>query len=221
VKITQDGHFQLTRDHDADPVPGVVADSKQARVIQPLQSQEEGGGWHFDLWKATRQPSASSFVNRTSNWVALSHVANGSLSSDRLTSNKNDNLVEEEVDVQETTTPPGIPARQYKTKPKSWSSTAWRAYEKAYQTLMAVRSGPGHIGMTVASAFAPDSCILKIVYVFFRMEDEDDYPYIPRGCGDMFDFAMNANSIPVPWMLIVGALYIITGTHSSANSASQ
>jgi len=50
------------------------------------------------------------------------------------------------------------------------------------------------------------------------MEGEDDYPYIPRGCGNMFDFALNANSMPVPWMLIVGALFIITGTHSSANA---
>lgn len=111
-----------------------------------------------------------------------------------------------------TTAKPTVPQRRYTHKPKAWPMRAWSTYQRAYEKLAPLRGGAGGIASTLAAAaMGPDSCILKISYVFFSMDGEDDYPYVPRGCGDMFDFALTQNaasSISTPWMLIIGAVLI-------------
>lgn len=232
--VHRDGHFQLATERDeAAPEPSqagqTVSPGGEARKIKALLPDEpknlsgngvkttdpkilavQQGGWFHQPEKPRWKPLGSSFVNRTEDWMTLSHVASGSLASTRLQSNDEEGM---------KTPQPTVPPERYKSQPKSWPSKAWDEYQRAYEKLAPLRGGVGNTIATVAAVFlGPDSCILKILYVFFSMDGEDDYPYIPRGCGDMFDFALNANSIPVPWMLIAGALFIVTGTHSSANS---
>lgn len=223
VQMTRDGHFQLAADVPADApvvdaadVPADVPAPRRIKALLPLEPHEvderitdervlsvKKGGW-FNSRQHKPTPAAASFVNRTDNWMALSHMANGEHLS---------------THVQIATPQPTVPPQRYQKKPPAWPVTAWHEYQKVYQQLKPLREGPGHHAATVAAVFlGPDSCVLKIMYVFFTKTGEDDYPYVPRGCGDMFDFALNANSMPVPWMLIVGTVLIVTGTHSSADT---
>lgn len=221
VSLTRDGHFQLATDEPAEPpvtqeAKSSAASTRQIRALHPVEPPtidkrstefrvgiHEEGGW-YNSRQQRPKPSASSFANRTDNWMTLSQMASGSLSS---------------THIQIATPRPTVPPERYKSRPKSWPMRAWNEYERAYDSLKDIREGPGHHLATAAAVLlGPDSCVLKILYVFFSKTGEDDYPYVPRGCGDMFDFAMNANSIPVPWMLIVGALFIVTGTHTSINA---
>jgi len=228
LSLTRDGHFQLAANLAA-PKPTLelkpdkprriraLLTETQARttVVHAAAPQRQVMAVHEGAWIQKAQhpvlPAASSFVNRTNDWMALSHMLAGSLAKRAPT---------QPAPTQSGPTPkPTVPPDRYKAKPKSWPMRAWGEYQQAYEKLKPLRGGAGNVAATAAAAFlGPDSCILKILYVFYTADGEDDYPYIPRGCGDMFDFALDANSMPVPWMLIVGALFIITGTHSTANS---
>jgi hypothetical protein len=223
--VHRDGHFQLSTDPVAE-LRATVAPPAGPRKIKALQFTAEvlapqgdarlqitepkilavrQGAWYQPPNKGWN-PKSTSFVNRTENWVTLSHVASGKANTAQL-------------ELAKPTPRPTLPPERYKKQPSSWPTKAWNEYQRAYTKLAPLRSGAGNAVVTGLALFlGPDCCILKILYVFFSMDGEDDYPYIPRGCGDMFDFALNANSIPVPWMLIVGALFIVTGTHSTANS---
>lgn len=228
--MTRDGHFQLAADSDiagSEPEEHSQEPAKEKRRIRalltPRRTEPESdadlqpqGGWYRQPEKSSWRPAASSFVNRTEDWMTLSQVAAGSLASTRLQAPNNHPNGQVDADGKPQ---PQVPPERYKQKPKSWPATAWSEYSRAYESLKDVRAGSGNVIATGAAIFlGPDSCILKIMYVFFSMEGEDDYPYIPRGCGDFFDFALNANSIPVPWMLIGGILTLVTGTHSTAYS---
>merc|ERR1719321_1630284 len=167
------------------------------------------GGW-YNPKKDRSSSAASSFVNRTEDWMTLSQVAAGSLGSHRLLLSARPG----ESSGFTNTPKPTMPPDRYKAKPKSWPIRAWNSYQRAYNYLAPLRGGAGNVVATgAAMVLGPDSCILKILYVFFAMDGEDDYPYVPRGCGDMFNFALNANSIPVPYMLLAGALALVIGTH--------
>jgi len=218
VGVHRDGHFQLAADlpenteaiHDVPPPRKIkalhpVADHEVDEKLHPsVQAHRQGGWFDSKSLKKTSPAAASSFANRTDNWMTISQIASSKLETSH---------------VQIATPQPTVPPERYKSKPKSWPASAWSSYEKAYEKLKPLREGPGHHAATVAAVFlGPDSCILKILYVFFVKEGEDDYPYVPRGCGDMFDFALDANGMHVPWLLIAGALAIVTGSHSSLNS---
>jgi len=201
--LTRDGHFHLgVEEEKPAPKPVVSSEGKvnssEPRRVKALLPVELHAPPLLPVERKpeqTTRPSGSSFVNRTDDWMTLSQLAAGSLASTKQSA------------LQMNTPAPTVPPERYKKKPGSWPSTAWNSYKRAYEKLAPLRGGVGNAVATAAAMFlGPDSCILKILYVFFSMEGEDDYPYIPRGCGDMFDFALNANSIPVPWMLIVGAL---------------
>lgn len=228
LSLTRDGHFQLAADSPAsEPVTEMKpAETRRIHALLPIETQARStdmnakapqaqvnavreGAW-IQKAQPIGHPSASSFVNRTTDWMGLSQMLAGSLAAP----------APAPATPTGPTPKPTLPPDRYKAKPKSWPMRAWGSYQRAYEKLKPLRGGAGNVAATAAAAFlGPDSCILKILYVFYSADGEDDYPYIPRGCGDMFDFALNANSIPVPWMLIVGALFIITGTHSTANSA--
>jgi len=227
LSLTRDGHFQLAADLAAsEPVAELKpAEPRRIHALTPMETQAQTtvvnatapqsqvNAVREGAWVQKAQPlghtSASSFVNRTTNWMQLSQMLAGSLAARAPAPSTPTG----------PTPKPTVPPDRYKAKPKSWPMRAWGSYQRAYEKLKPLRGGAGNVAATAAAAFlGPDSCILKILYVFYTADGEDDYPYIPRGCGDMFDFALDANSMPVPWMLIVGALFIITGTHSTANS---
>mmetsp|Transcript_123969 Transcript_123969/g.193507 ORF Transcript_123969/g.193507 Transcript_123969/m.193507 type:complete len:239 (-) Transcript_123969:181-897(-) len=203
MRLMKDGHFHLTTDLSA-PSPGDTEsiESKPAHVVDNRSAEPRLVSLHVPEQPAPmRVTSASSFANRTTDWLSLSHGA-----AQRLVTTRTETL----------TPKPTVPPERFTSRPKKWPERAWNEYQRAYQNLAPFRQGTGHTVASVAGVFlGPDSCILKILYVFFSMPGEDDYPYIPRGCGDMFDFALNANSIPVPWMLITGALLFVTGSHTT------
>lgn len=208
MRLMKDGHFQLAADTSAPaPVITKAIESKPAYVLTNRSAEPRVVSLHVSpdlLQDPTPAPRvASSFANRTTDWVSLSHGASQAVVSSQTRS----------------TSAPTVPPERFTDKPKGWTERAWNEYRRAYEDLAPFREGTGHTIATIAGAIlGPDSCILKICYVFFKMNDEDDYPYIPRGCGDMFDFALNANSVPVPWMLIAGALLFVTGSHATSYS---
>merc|ERR1719331_1431150 len=114
--------------------------------------------------------------------------------------------------------PVQVPPQRYTTRPKGWPEKTWNFYNKICKQFGEMRKGPGGVVANVGGMFlGPDNCFLKIPFAFYRMDGEDDYPYIPRGCGGIFDFALemaSSNGLRVPWMVVVGALYIVTGMHS-------
>lgn len=234
MQLTRDGHFQVAaqdEEHheargDTRPQPPTAApedekansvlpgDSKPRR-IQALVAMEPLSVQVAPRLVAVREvpdPAASSFANRTVDWLTLSHDAAGSLASSRFKARGRYS----QPAGKGKQPPPTVPPERYSQKPKSWPMRAWNEYQRAYEKLAPLRGGAGNVIATgLATILGPESCILKILYVFFHMEGEDDYPYVPRGCGDMFDFALNANGIPVPWMLIAGILFLVTGDRKS------
>lgn len=161
---------------------------------------------------------ASVFENRSVDWRDLTKLAANSLAQHnawlgapaqgapahgQMVRGKDDQKVE-------------LPKSYFSEKPKSWPARTWGAYSAAVEKLKPLRGGVGNTASSVlALVIGPDACILKILYVFYVHDGEDDYPYIPRNCGDWFDFAMFANAIKVPWVLIVGAmLTVITWSNS-------
>jgi len=82
-----------------------------------------------------------------------------------------------------------FPEQTVKEKPKTWSSMAWSAYQAAHRTISGFRGGAGNVVATFAAlGLGPDSCILKLCYTLYTHVGEDDYPYMPEGCGAGFDF---------------------------------
>lgn len=231
ISLTRDGHFQLAAD-EAEVLPSQPV-QKEQRLIQALLPPEpeprslpglqishpsvvavhEGSWFRNPSQKAWAPAAATAFKNRTDNWMTLSQAAAGSLIAKR-------DLISKRSQNADGTPAPTVPPTRYTKKPEGWPMRTWSFFSKAAEKLKPLtdRSGVGNIVATGAAMFlGPESCILKILYVFFSMPGEDDYPYIPRGCGDMFDFAMDANGIRVPWMLIVGVLFIVT-SNSAANT---
>lgn len=78
---------------------------------------------------------------------------------------------------------PDGPPDQLTEKPKTWSESAWSFYNKCYSVVKNLRGGALNVAASlVAMGTGPDNCALKLAYVFFRFEGEDDYPYMPQ-CG--------------------------------------
>lgn len=81
---------------------------------------------------------------------------------------------------------PGVKRR--KTKPVHWTVKLWKMFQKAQEILYKTRNGVGADAANVAALFlGPHNALLKILYIGFLKEGEDDYPYIPRGVFDNFE----------------------------------
>lgn len=79
------------------------------------------------------------------------------------------------------------PPDELEEKPKSWSEGAYKWYKKLQKMAGKLRGGVVNVGATIAAlGLGPENCILKIIFILYRHEGEDDYPYIPVGCGDGF-----------------------------------
>merc|ERR1719321_564678 len=82
------------------------------------------GGW-YNPKKDRSSSAASSFVNRTEDWMTLSQVAAGSLGSHRLLLSARPG----ESSGFTNTPKPTMPPDRYKAKPKSWPMRAWNSYQ--------------------------------------------------------------------------------------------
>mmetsp|Transcript_83655 Transcript_83655/g.237345 ORF Transcript_83655/g.237345 Transcript_83655/m.237345 type:complete len:233 (+) Transcript_83655:66-764(+) len=108
------------------------------------------------------------------------------------------------------------PPEPLQEKPASWSATLWNVYRTAYDTVAPLRAGAGNVLATAASlGMSPDSCILKLAYMFFSVENEDDYPYMPQGCGSfVYDIATFGGAFQwsvglVPRLLLLAGLVVV------------
>mmetsp|Transcript_80065 Transcript_80065/g.138969 ORF Transcript_80065/g.138969 Transcript_80065/m.138969 type:complete len:284 (-) Transcript_80065:166-1017(-) len=155
--------------------------------------------------------SSALLENRSVDWRVLSMLAANSLA-------QSDAWLGREE--RQTTTVPTVPPQRFQSKPKGWTERGWNRYQEANEKLAPLRGGVGNVGATMLAALlGPDSCILKILYVFYIHDGEDDYPYVPRHCGDFFDFAMFSYTIKVPWMLIAGTTLAVISWSSSWSSS--
>mmetsp|Transcript_61946 Transcript_61946/g.199763 ORF Transcript_61946/g.199763 Transcript_61946/m.199763 type:complete len:256 (+) Transcript_61946:79-846(+) len=109
---------------------------------------------------------------------------------------------------------PSMPKQIVKTKPASWTSKAWSMYQTAYKTLAPLRGGVGNVAATFAAmGLGPENCVLKLAYSMYYVDDEDDYPYMPRGCGDGFSYTIGGavhwfGSVALPWPMLAGLLTV-------------
>lgn len=107
---------------------------------------------------------------------------------------------------------PNMPEQSVKEKPKSWTEKAWKTYQTVYKTLAPIRGGVGNVGATFAAmGLGPENCVLKLAYIMYSEDDEDDYPYLPRGCGDGFNFLITLGGAPHNWasLHISGMLLLV------------
>lgn len=112
--------------------------------------------------------------------------------------------------------PADTPPDAIEEQPKTWSASAWSAYTWAQNKLKGLRGGAMNVGVTIAAlGLGPDNCILKLLYILYSHEGEDDYPYMPRGCGDGFNFlisgAHHLAATPTP-LLSVALIAVILRT---------
>jgi len=104
---------------------------------------------------------------------------------------------------------PNMPEQNVKEKPEHWSEKAWKTYQTVYKTLAPLRGGVGNVAATFAAmGLGPENCVLKLAYILYSEDDEDDYPYLPRGCGDGFQFLMNTAG-PHNWLGFAGTLLLV------------
>lgn len=104
---------------------------------------------------------------------------------------------------------PNLPDQNVKEKPESWTGKAWTTYQTVYKTLAPLRGGVGNVAATFAAmGLGPENCVLKLAYILYTEDDEDDYPYLPRGCGDGFNFLINTAG-PHNWLGISGTLLLV------------
>lgn len=84
---------------------------------------------------------------------------------------------------------PNLPQDPIEEQPKSWTGKAWEMYQKAQKVLKPLRGGTMNVAATFAAmGLGPENCLLKLIYILYRHEDEDDYPYLPLHCGAGFIF---------------------------------
>lgn len=82
-----------------------------------------------------------------------------------------------------------IPPEPIAEKPSNWKPGAWKFYNKVKKIAFSLRGGVVNVGATFAAmGLGPDNCILKLIYIMYTHQGEDDYPYLPQGCGDGFNF---------------------------------
>eukprot|EP00933_Yihiella_yeosuensis_P019881 TRINITY_DN16032_c0_g1_i1.p1 TRINITY_DN16032_c0_g1~~TRINITY_DN16032_c0_g1_i1.p1 ORF type:complete len:226 (+),score=23.03 TRINITY_DN16032_c0_g1_i1:66-743(+) len=77
------------------------------------------------------------------------------------------------------------------------SSMLKKALMGAYKFTSKMRGGSMNTMASVASmagvTSASDNCLLKLLYILYSSDDEDDYPYLPRKCGD-FNYETGTNA---------------------------
>jgi len=90
---------------------------------------------------------------------------------------------------------PNMPKQMVTEKPKSWTGKAYAAYTKVYETLKPLRGGHLNVIATFAAmGLGPENCILKLAYILYVHDEEDDYPYLPQHCGAGFAYSMGSPS---------------------------
>merc|ERR1719321_682569 len=99
---------------------------------------------------------------------------------------------------------PNMPEQNVHEQPKGWSQKAWAMYQKVYETLKPLRGGHLNVVSTFAAmGLGPESCILKLAYILYTHDGEDDYPYLPQHCGAGFasapDSRRERSAPPVPF----------------------
>mmetsp|Transcript_121386 Transcript_121386/g.259173 ORF Transcript_121386/g.259173 Transcript_121386/m.259173 type:complete len:234 (-) Transcript_121386:102-803(-) len=64
---------------------------------------------------------------------------------------------------------------------------------KAGASMSGVRGGSLNVAASLTAAtvgsavgLGPDSCVMKTLFIMYVHQGDDDYPYLPRGCGDSF-----------------------------------
>lgn len=105
---------------------------------------------------------------------------------------------------------PNMPEQNIKEQPEHWSEKAWKTYQTVYKTLAPIRGGVGNVAATFAAmGLGPENCVLKLAYILYSEEDEDDYPYLPRGCGDGFNFLMPGAARPHSCLGVLAILLLV------------
>lgn len=107
-----------------------------------------------------------------------------------------------------------IPKQMVASRPQHWTMKAWGAYRKAQDLLAKFRGTGGNAIATFAAlGLGADSCILKIAFIMYTHVGEDDYPYLPNGCGMGFNYEMpgGAAAARLSGLLLVVLAWVTAG----------
>eukprot|EP00747_Dinoflagellata_sp_TGD_P186365 gnl/TRDRNA2_/TRDRNA2_43362_c0_seq1.p2 gnl/TRDRNA2_/TRDRNA2_43362_c0~~gnl/TRDRNA2_/TRDRNA2_43362_c0_seq1.p2 ORF type:complete len:239 (+),score=62.33 gnl/TRDRNA2_/TRDRNA2_43362_c0_seq1:3-719(+) len=109
---------------------------------------------------------------------------------------------------------PPPPVDLPKEKPKGMGAKAWEKLMKVREVLKPLRGGLGNYAVSLAAlGMGSDSCLLKLLYVFYVDAEEDDYPYFPNGCAGSFESMIMADArrwaTPSMATLLLGVLSLL------------
>lgn len=59
----------------------------------------------------------------------------------------------------------------------------FKVYSQVQEKIKFLRTGDGGLAIALGCmAGGPDNCLCKLVYLFYSFPQEDDFPFLPRGC---------------------------------------
>jgi len=199
MRLLKDGHLVMEHDQDQHgqrhhdgPRMGVVEERKVPAETAAAVAPERGAA--AERAAAPEPPGEdSSFLEYLHESLSPEHLDEVLRIATQLQAKQASSLAETGMadQVLAPKEDPNTPNQQVNEKPKSWSGKAWAAYQKVYETLKPLRGGHLNVLATFAAmGLGPENCILKLAYILYTHDGEDDYPYLPQHCGAGFAYSM-------------------------------
>mmetsp|Transcript_11027 Transcript_11027/g.20768 ORF Transcript_11027/g.20768 Transcript_11027/m.20768 type:complete len:186 (+) Transcript_11027:313-870(+) len=122
---------------------------------------------------------------QTSGQLALDKI----LQSFNLTSSQFEEIVRDQHAHGDPNMPPAEPSSS-QMRAVTYSDAGFNVLKQAHEFVRPLRAKSGNVVASLMAMADPENCLMKVAYSTYRMdrEDEDDYPYFPRNCGDGFRF---------------------------------
>jgi len=197
MRLLNDGHLVMEHDqgqhgqrHHDGPRMGVVEERRVPAETAAAVAPERGVAV-LERAVAPASPGEGSFMEYLHEELSPAALDKVLRIASQLQANQASSLAETGMADQVLTTKPdpNLPQQNVQERPKKWSEKAWNMYQKVYETLKPLRGGHLNVITTFAAmGLGPDNCILKLAYILYSHDDEDDYPYLPQHCGAGFAY---------------------------------
>ncbi|CAK9084988.1 unnamed protein product [Durusdinium trenchii] len=99
----------------------------------------------------------------------------------------------ERLDPNDPNTPKGPTQEELAEVDQASGGRSRAILAKAFALAKRIRSHEGNLVASVVNVVNPDNCLTKLLYLLYRFEKEDDFPYLPRKLGSCdigFNFQM-------------------------------
>lgn len=105
----------------------------------------------------------------------------------------------ERLDPNDPNTPKGPTQEELAEVDQASGGRSRAILAKAFALAKRIRSHEGNLVASVVNVVNPDNCLTKLLYLLYRFEKEDDFPYLPRKLGSCdigFNFQMGEVTTP-------------------------